>query len=55
MTKEEIAKMYIDWTTGADETIKQSDYMRACFDEGYSVEEIEKLGNEILEKRSKRY
>jgi len=50
MTKDEIIDLYIDWTTRADETIKQSDYIIACLKEGYSIEEIEYLGNKKIDK-----
>lgn len=46
MTREMIKKMYIDWMTGADDEIKQSDYLIAAFESGLTDEEIDKLEKE---------
>lgn len=48
MTREELIKMYLDWATGADETIKMSDWLSACFDSDIDPDEIEKLAEKIL-------
>lgn len=46
MTIMEIKKMYVDWMTGADDEIRQSDYLKAVFDLGLTDEEIDKLERE---------
>lgn len=48
MTKEEIIRMYIEWTTGADETISQSDIICECYEAGFEYKEIAKLGDEKI-------
>lgn len=48
--KEKLIKMYIDWSTEADETLKMSDWLCACFDAGISPDEIEKEAEKILKK-----
>jgi len=46
--KEKLIKMYIDWSTGADETLKMSDWLCACFDSDISPDEIEEEAEKIL-------
>ena len=46
MTREELKKMYKDWMTGADETIKYSDFLAECFDLGLTHEEIDLIETE---------
>lgn len=48
MTKEELIKMCFDWMTGADDTIKMSDWLYACFDADIDPDEIEELAEKIL-------
>ena len=40
MTYEELIKMYLDWTDGADDTLKESDVIAACLDAGYSYKNL---------------
>ncbi len=46
--KEKLIKMYIDWSTGADETLKMSDWLCACFDADIDPDEIEEEAEKIL-------
>lgn len=49
MTKEEIIRMCVDWMTGADDELKMSDWLCACFEAGIDEDEIQ----EEAEKRIK--
>ena len=50
MTKERLIKMYLDWTTGADNEITMSDWLCACFDADVDPDEIEEEAEKILSK-----
>lgn len=51
MTREEIRQMYLEWAFGADETIRQSDVMCACYENGFSYNEIAEMPLTAEEKR----
>lgn len=48
MKRKELIKMYIDWTTRADDEIKMSDWLCACFEADIDPDEIQELGDKIL-------
>ena len=46
---EKLVGMYIDWTTGADDTIRMSDWLCACFDADIDPDEVEEAGDRLIE------
>ena len=47
MKKEELKQIYKDWYTGADEKIRYSDFLCACYEEELTDKEIEEIGYEV--------
>lgn len=47
MKREELKQIYKDWYTGADEKMKYSDFLCACYEEKLTDEEIEEIKEEI--------
>ena len=48
MTKEQIIKMCVDWMTGADDELKMSDWLCACFDADIDEDEVEKEAEKMI-------
>lgn len=48
MTKEQIIKMCVDWMIGADDGLKMSDWLHACFDADIDENEVEKEAEKII-------
>mgnify|MGYP007032360302 CR=1 FL=1 len=47
--KEAIIEMTIDFITGRDKEIRQSDYLTACWDYGFDDDEIEAIAKLRIE------
>jgi len=48
MTKEQIIKMCVDWMIGADDELKMSDWLCACFDADIDEDEVEKEAEKMI-------